>query len=448
MSAQAILTLASWTLESTTEDIDPGVMAIFRPRDKCVQQIHWHNRELLEPYVEADIIDDYLKDGPFALVQYRCSANVARDRLELMGFTYDLAKAAFQAGLQNDVHRYVSYDNSRPCVQEETLDALKAMTFDSWLAEFRRIREDKVIKGSLERTSVPDKQTPLLRHMLASPYSFYGFPWVDCRHSLRVMLDEVADTAELVYDLTDLAIRCLVERPEDLVTWAEHVINENFILDRRVIVLTEGDKDKEVLERALLLLYPHLSDYFHFFDFNGQRLGGGAAQLSNLVRAFAAADIKHRVIALFDNDTAARASVSNLDLSRLPQNIVVRHYPSLPIARHYPTRGPSGEVWMDVNGLAGGLELYLGRDVLLDSHARLSPVQWSGYDHRLQRYQGAVLGKDRIFTQFINRLSRCEENPDEIDAYDWDGVKAIINTVLTAFHDVDAGSLIEEVAST
>ena len=448
MSAQAILTLASWTLESTTEDIDPGVMAIFRPRDKCIQKIHWHNRELLEPYVEADIIDDYLEDGPFALVQYRCSANVARDRLELMGFTYDVAKAAFQAGLQNDVHRYESYDNSRPCVQEETLDTLQTMTFDSWLAEFRRIHEDKVIKGSLERTSLPDKQTPLLRHMLASPYSFYGFPWVDCRHSLRVMLDEVADTAELVYDLTDLAIRCLVERPEDLVTWAEHVINENFVLDRRVIVLTEGDKDKEVLERALLLLYPHLSDYFHFFDFNGQRLGGGAVQLSNLVRAFAAADIKHRVIALFDNDTAAKASVSNLDLSRLPKNIVVRHYPSLPIAQHYPTRGPSGEVWMDVNGLAGGLELYLGRDVLLDSHGRLSPVQWSGYDHKLQRYQGAVLGKDRIFTQFINRLSRCDENPEEIDAYDWDGVKAIINTVLTAFHDVDAESLIEEVAST
>ena len=140
------------------EDIDPGVMAIFRPKDKCVQQIHWHNRELLEPYVDADIIDDYLEDGPFALVQYRCSATVARDRLELMGFTYDVAKAAFHAGLLNDVHRCENYDNSRPCVQEETLDALRGLTFDSWLAEFRRIREGKITKESLERTSVPGKR--------------------------------------------------------------------------------------------------------------------------------------------------------------------------------------------------------------------------------------------------------------------------------------------------
>ena len=44
---------------------------------------------------------------------------------------------------------------------------------------------------------------------MASPFSFYGFPWVDCRHIVRVILEEVADTAELVYDLTDLAIRCL-----------------------------------------------------------------------------------------------------------------------------------------------------------------------------------------------------------------------------------------------
>ena len=29
-------------------------------------------------------------------------------------------------------------------------------------------------------------------------------------------------------------------------------------------------------------------------------------QLANLVRAFAAADVQHRILALFDNDTAAK----------------------------------------------------------------------------------------------------------------------------------------------
>ena len=37
---------------------------------------------------------------------------------------------------------------------------------------------------------------------------------------------------------------------------------------QKVIVVTEGDTDREVLERSLRLLYPHLADYFHFFDFS------------------------------------------------------------------------------------------------------------------------------------------------------------------------------------
>ena len=214
-------------------------------------------------------------------------------------------------------------------------------------------------------------------------------------------------------------------------------MNEDFLLSQRVIVLTEGDTDRRILERSLRLLYPHLAEYFHFFDFTGRRVGGGAGELANLVRAFAAADVRHRILALFDNDTAAKAALSNLNTDSLPSNIAVRHYPSLPLAKDYPTLGPSGGASMDVNGLAGSIELYLGQDALKDDAGMFPPVQWTGYDRKIGAYQGEVLDKQRVLDRFAAKLACCETRPDQISYYDWEGIEAVVHTMRRAFHGID-----------
>ena len=43
-------------------------------------------------------------------------------------------------------------------------------------------------------------------------------------------------------------------------------------------------------------------------DFEGARVSGAAGSLAALVKAFVGAGIANRVVALFDNDTAATAS--------------------------------------------------------------------------------------------------------------------------------------------
>ena len=219
-------------------------------------------------------------------------------------------------------------------------------------------------------------------------------------------------------------------------------MDEDFLLYHRVIVLTEGDYDRRTLERSLGLLYPHLAEYFHFFDFNGRRVGGGVGELANLVRAFAAADVRHRILALFDNDTAARAALSNLDLDSLPSNITVHHYPNHSLACDYPTLGPSGKARMDVNGLAGSIELYLGRDVLMDEDGALSPVQWTGYDRKIGAYQGEILDKQKVHGRFAAKLACCETDPEQINCYDWEGIRAILDTMRTAFHHTDAQAIL------
>ena len=358
MSSYAKLMLGSLELGVTRNEIDPGLIWLFRPSDKHFECIDWRNRELLSQYVQTEYLDDYDEDNQFTLVQYRCTVAVARDRLDIKGFTYDVAKAGFEAGLRNDMQRLREY-SIRSNAFNERLQLLESLTLQDWLTAFSRIRKESLTADLLDDLSPSDVQMPLLRYMLRESRDYFGFPGFDFRHFVRLIVEGVPVGEQIVYDLSDLVEGGWVDETDDLVAIAESLMNEDFLLSHRIIVLTEGETDKVFLERSLKLLYPHLSEYFHFFQFTGAknpRAGGGAGELANLVRAFVAADVKHRILALFDNDTAAKSSLSNLDIDALPKNIAIRHYPDLEFTTYYPTLGPTGKEWMNVNGLAGSLE--------------------------------------------------------------------------------------------
>jgi hypothetical protein len=134
-----------------------------------------------------------------------------------------------------------------------------------------------------------------------------------------------------------------------------------------------GDCECDGLRKCVLA--PHLVDYFAFFDFEGSNAEGGAGALVRMIRAFAGAGIRNRTIAVFDNDTAARAALSSLRNARLPKNLRILRLPPVPLGKRYPTVGPSGRVAANINGRAGSIELYFGEDVLRrgDGTRRCSP---------------------------------------------------------------------------
>jgi hypothetical protein len=150
----------------------------------------------------------------------------------------------------------------------------------------------------------------------------------------------------------------------------------------------------------------------------------------------------NRTVAVFDNDTAAEAALKSLDDVAIPSNIAVLQYPALDIARSYPTIGPSGPVSMDVNGLAGSIELYLGTDILSDGEDKLTPVQWRGYDRNLRKYQGEVLNKPMLQHQFDRKLRACEKDSSRMNQYDWTGLQSIINAMREAFQERDAAEIL------
>jgi hypothetical protein len=177
-----------------------------------------------------------------------------------------------------------------------------------------------------------------------------------------------------------------------------------------VVVLTEGRTDAEFLAAGLKVLRPYLTDLIRFLDYE-RRPEGGAGPLAGMVRAFAAAGIADRVVAVFDNDTAAAAALRSLRKLELPPQIKVIQYPDLSLAQAYPALGPSGPESSgstprpaDVNGLAAG------------------------------RPQGKFDDRDKtaIHMAFRAKAKAALSNPAQAEQQDWSGLLLIIDAIFAA----------------
>jgi len=126
----------------------------------------------------------------------------------------------------------------------------------------------------------------------------------------------------------------------------------------------------------------------------------------------------------------ARKPLSSVNL---PDHIKVKSYPYADLLKSYPTVGPGGIQELDVNGLAGSIELYLGNDCIMGENNSLTPVQWKGYAQDLDAYHGEVLDKTKIQQCFYKKLDDCELKPENIKNYDWEGIRLIIAEIFNCF---------------
>mgnify|MGYP001587389859 FL=1 len=201
----------------------------------------------------------------------------------------------------------------------------------------------------------------------------------------------------------------------------------------RIIVLTEGSSDAEIISESLRVMFPHLVPYFSFMDFAAARPTGGAGSLVQLVKAFTAARISNRVVALFDNDTAAREALQGLKDITLCESMRVIACPPLDLARNYPSLGPTGLQSLDVNGLAASIEMYFGEDVLRRDDGTLTPVQWRGYNEKLKSYQGELLEKERLMRKFRAKLASAPSPQVVLNAPEWQPMRLLLRQIISSF---------------
>ena len=190
--------------------------------------------------------------------------------------------------------------------------------------------------------------------------------------------------------------------------------------------MTEGITDIETLKKALHVIYPKLESNVRFLD-TSFRPETNSAAVVKMIKSFAAAGISNRILAILDNDAAASEAMTNLPRI-LPNNIKVIQYPELDLMKSYPTIGPQGEINMNVNGLAGSIEMYMGKDILTDNDGNLELVQWGGYMNRVKKYQGSLINKDTVNNRFKGK-DAADVNKWQDLRYLWDYIIDNLSTL-------------------
>jgi len=434
--------LNNFYVGSREGDIDVSLMSLFRDTDKKIITVKDKKNlpnqlSCWVKYIEED-------DDEIDVVFYSASTKVIKDRLELSGYSLETSKKAYKVYLQKaikDLQNEIKYYKKN---LELHLNILSAMNVEYWLSMLKEIRVRDIRYKPYDREK---NENPFISYMCS--HDWYGFPCIGYYGSpdiciciaLRLIIETCIEDEEFIYDLTDLVLGYCIDLDDDFVDYASSLVGDK----GKIIILTEGKSDTFILSESLKLLYPHLSDYFSFMDFDGAKVGGGADSLATMVKSFSGAGILNRVIAVFDNDTAAHVALKMLSKIKVSNNIKIMSLPEIDILNNYPTLSENSITLMNVNGLAGGIEAYLGENILRNDEGKYIPVHLTGYEESMKRYQGKFMEKDTLQKKFKQQLELCKNDNSLINNFDWSSIKAIFENIFTIFHDEDEKIIISSI---
>ncbi|GGP47127.1 HEPN/Toprim-associated domain-containing protein [Shewanella saliphila] len=428
MGSYTELYIDDYPVLSSKSYVDPEVMTLFTESNKKVftQKVGSRN-----PLVWGELQDE--EECLETAHHYKSSVKNTIERLEVMGYTMAFVKRQFEDSV-NERRSFLSDDrpDGMPEYYIEEYNFLNSVTIDDFIAGFKELRLSQVPLSSF--VELDKFELSKAAKYLASDTNGWmlNFPCTDVRSYIRVYLESCSFDSSVVQDITEVTNAGYYELEDKVRDDAVDTLLSGVDVNSKIIVLTEGSSDKSIIERSLKLLYPHLADYYRFMDFGVANASGGASSLVSQVKGFVGVGIKNKIIAFLDNDTAAYVAKKSLEKTNLPENIRVLHYPDLPLAENYPTIGPTGEQSVNINNLAGSIELYLGEDVLKEN-GDYTLVEWRGFDRSLGKYQGELLNKKGIQEKFYRKIAECEQDRAQTSQYDWSGMHLILTSLFTAF---------------
>ena len=436
MGSYCELYISKFPIATTKNEVDPFLLSIFQPEDLIV-----FDRKVGERFKLLYGRDSEVDESERA-IQYISTAKNLKDRLNVIGFTMKRVEEAFENSKEESLERLNEWLENPSVHDNETINTkLKEeieLLQNSNLSDFLEASKEVVENEygfTLDKKDSEISKNPIVNYLLEDRYGLEKFPYdYDQRRLLRAVLEITKPEETITYDITELVEAGYYEdEPESVYDEVIDNVTYDYEIGDKFLILTEGSSDIQILKKSLDLLYPHLSGYYSFMDFGISNASGSASSLVASVKSFVGADIRNKIIALFDNDTAAESAIRGLSKTKIPENIKIIQYPAIKFLDYYPTIGPSGITKMNINGLAGSIEMYLGKDTLTEQQ-ELIPVQWKGFDSALKKYQGEIIDKSTVQKKFDKRIKACKENPNEISKYDWSGIDQILKMIFEIFN--------------
>ena len=339
------------------------------------------------PYFYADNVVEY-KEG------YSTPLRNVMQRLELMGYTVDSAKAEYVGVCE------FNGDEEPPVPFEK----LKAVIANINVA-------DVTGKWAQRDKENPDFVPKEIVESMGQGDFFHGSENPD-HWAIDVLLSRLTAYSKL---------RLLAENPKNLdqlVTWGftdlvesgwttREAVTTQLSADQGFLIVTEGSSDSKIIKKALELLKPRIKDFFKFVDMEEGYPFSGTGNLYRFCQGLVSIGISNRVVIIYDNDAEGVSKLQDTKKLSLPDNMVAIKLPDLDVLTRFPTIGPSGEAIEDINGKAAAIECYL--DLTHPSRPERPRVRWSSYVEAIHCYQGALEGKTAYAKAFLNLRSASSD---------------------------------------
>ena len=252
---------------------------------------------------------------------------------------------------------------------------------------------------------------------------------------VKISDDDVYTISEFLENLSPyVTLRILSENKNnldlDLIWGVSDVVENGWILEKdiipqlttkeKILIVTEGSSDTDIIQKCINLLYDDISDFFEFIDMEQNYPFTGTGNLKNFIKGLSKISILNNILVILDNDTSGLSVYNDIKEIILPKNLKVITLPNHVDFDNFKCKGPQGDSLENINGKAVSIECFLDHN-LIDEDIY---VRWTGFNDKLTQYQGNIEPKNSLLKSFHQHYNQ---------KYDFSKLKYLIDYILESW---------------
>lgn len=164
----------------------------------------------------------------------------------------------------------------------------------------------------------------------------------------------------------------------------------------KILIVTEGSSDTDIIKKSINRLYSDIADFFDFIDMEQNYPFTGTGNLKNFVKGLSKINILNKILVILDNDTAGISVYNDIKTIDLPNNLKVITLPNYKDFDNFKCKGPQGDSLENINGKAVSIECFLDHSSIDDEIY----VRWTSFNDKLIQYQGNIEPKNLLIKSF------------------------------------------------